>query len=192
MKKIFPVILAIIFASSCAKVGLFSSGKKNLRAEIDQVNDSVQVAWTNMITTDDRKIADTRRLIQEISYTENHDEIRVKEMLNRADQLKLKRYQQNTMTSDQIDAYDAATDSLLRATFLLIEETPEMEKHSLTSSLEEDIKAADSQVIWQRVKYDNWAKKFNAILIEKDKKVSKLGDSYSSLQPLPLFELPAQ
>lgn len=190
MKRVLPVILIIILISSCGRANFLSSNKKAVKAEIDQINDSLQLSWNTMIDSDDRKLSDLQRLLQEVSYTKDHDEKKLHDLLSKSEQLKRLRYQQKSMTSNQIDNYDAQTDSLLKASFLLVEETEEMKTHSLTSSLIEDIKKADGQVILNRVNYDNWAKRFNTLVKEKEKTLSRIGPPYSSYKPLPLFQLP--
>jgi len=117
-----------------------------------------------MVSSDDQKIKDIQRLIQEISYIPSHNEKLVEKLSIQTKELATLRYTQEDLNSDKINAYDAATDSLIKAIFDLKRNTKGVEQYTLTEELEQSIRAADGSVVNYRVLYDVWVKKFNASL----------------------------
>lgn len=117
-----------------------------------------------MLSSDDQKIKDIQRLLQEISYIPSHNEQELKRLSDQAKELINLRYTQDNMSSEKIDAYDQATDALLQAVFELKRNTKGVEQYTLTEELEKSIREADGSVVNYRVLYDLWVKKYNAEL----------------------------
>lgn len=163
----------------------------SLKKRIDVVRDSMNTSWNKMIASDDQKIQDLKRLLQEITYTKAYDPGKVEKLSILADSVKSVRYTQDSMTSSQIDQYDAATEKLIKQTFLLVENTPEMASHTITETLKNDIMKAESEVVNQRVLYDRWAKEYNDLLDGQGNTLQQLGEPYSSYTKKPIFELPS-
>ena len=130
-------------------------------SQLNAIEDSCGKAWTMMMDSDDQKIKDIQRLVQELSYIPGHDEHKVDELTKEAKALTSVRYKQETLTSDNIDAYDKATDDLLKAVFDLKRNTKGVEQYVLTEELEASIREADGKVVNYRVLYDTWAKQYN-------------------------------
>lgn len=183
--------ISSIFLYSCA--GNKSTGgskKKRIKTEATVLSDSLNHCWKIMIESDNAKMADIKRLLDEVSYTQSHNTAELERLRNKQQALINKRYHRETMTSAQIDAYDMATDSLLRETFALVNETPEMETHSITSDLIEEIQKEDNNVIIFRVQHDQWAKKYNEFIDKNSARLQKMGSPYKDYKKQPLFELP--
>ncbi len=117
-----------------------------------------------MQSSDDQKIKDIQRLLQEISYIPSHNEAELKRLSNQVEELIKLRYTQDNLNSEKIDAYDQATDALLTAVFELKRSTKGVEQYTLTEELEKSIREADASVVNYRVLYDVWVKKYNAEL----------------------------
>ena len=187
-------LILILFCTpllpSCMR-GMKGSSKKAVKAEMDMVSDSLNIYWNTLITADDRKISDIGRLLLEISYVENYNEAEQERLQRLQKQLLIKRYDQESMTSEKIDAYDLATDSLINQVVKLCSFTPEIETHPLAEELTEEIKTEDSRLVIYRAYYDRWVKRYNQLLKAHSRKLKKLGPPYSSYKPKLLFELPA-
>ncbi|MDB5274226.1 MAG: hypothetical protein JWO58_2593 [Chitinophagaceae bacterium] len=133
-------------------------------SHLQALGDSCNKAWEMMMSSDDQKIKDLQRLLQEISYIPGHNEQELERLSQQVKELPAKRYTQETMTSENIDAYDNATDALLKTVFDLKRNTKGIENYTLTGELETSIREADGMVVNYRVLYDSWADKYNASL----------------------------
>lgn len=188
--NLFFAFILLIGISSCKTGGLFSSGKKKVKNQADLFAAKADSSWGAMIDSDDKKIADIKRLLLEISYTGNHDAKKLDELQHKAEKLSAIRYKQLSMSSEEIDKYDLATASLVKETLDFAEETKELESHPIAETLKNDILDKDNEVIMYRIRYDQDAKEFNSFFEKNEGKLDKLGSPYSAYKKLPLFELP--
>ena len=133
-------------------------------AHLQALGDSCSKAWDMMISSDDQKIKDLERLLQEISYIPGHNEQELARLSKLVKELPSKRYTPATMTSPAIDAYDQTTDEVLRQVFELKSNTKGVENYTLTSELEMSIREADGMVVNYRVLYDRWVHQYNESL----------------------------
>ena len=200
MKNLAIVVTALVLISfSCERGGKESSEKNNskkadkVKLEIDADVDTLNFVWKAMIRSDDQKLADIKRLLLEVSYTERYDITLYDSAIAMQKRLPAKRYDQATMADSKlIDSYDAATDSLLRLTMKITSTAKGIDGHPLAAQLLNEIGEADNKVVRYRAEYDIWVKKYNKCLKDNDKQLKKLGEPYSSLTPKPLFEIGAQ
>jgi hypothetical protein len=145
-------------------------------AHLQSLGDSCSKAWGMMMSSDDQKIKDTERLLQEISYIPGHNEQELKRLSGLVKELPAKRYTSETMTSPAIDAYDQATDETLRQVFDLKRNTKGVENYTLTAELENSIREADGMVVNYRVLYDRWVHQYNESL-EKIQTSTEVSDT---------------
>jgi hypothetical protein len=159
------------------------------KAQLDVLRDSVDARWSRMTASDDAKIKATGQVLRALETQPSADKAQLKALAQANDQLKSRRYDQQSMsTSDKIDAYDTAQDSVLKAVYNLAQPAagqPDATVQQLTTS----IQTADSEVVGYRLRYDQAAKQFNNYVQLHQDALSKLGGKYKQLQPLPLFEL---
>ncbi|MDF2454418.1 MAG: hypothetical protein K0R51_411 [Cytophagaceae bacterium] len=144
-------------------------------AHLQALEDSCSKAWNMMISSDDQKIKDLERLLQEISYIPGHNEQELERLSTLVKELSKKRYTPETMTSPAIDAYDQATDEALRQVFDLKRNTKGVENYTLTAELETSIREADGMVVNYRVLYDRWVHQYNESL-EKIQTTTEVSD----------------
>ncbi|HEX8548441.1 MAG TPA: LemA family protein [Cytophagaceae bacterium] len=194
MKKLYYLIIAVLFlAASCERKNkAVVSNKKveKVKQELDLLTDSLNGSWKTMIASDDDKIAAVKRLLEEISYTKKYDVLSLDSLKSLQEKLPSKRYtQENVIESQKIDAYDLATDSLLKRTFRLVNSTPDIENHPLAKTLAEDIIEADNKVVVFRARYDRWAKEYNTYIEKHEKQREKLGPPYNSYTKKGLFTI---
>ncbi len=193
-------LAAIMLISSCKETGKKNKSEKDsvpkteapqdqLKVKVDQLEDSSNAAWKFMIEADDQKIAYTKRLLDEISYTPKYNVVKHAKLMEKCTKLKAKRYDMANFNSEKIDKYDQATDSLLKEVKALVLSTPNVENYPLCSELLNDISALDNDVVMHRVKYDNWAMQFNKILANHNEELKTLGKPYDNLQPKGTFQL---
>ena len=160
-----------------------------LQLKVNQLEDSSKAAWKFMIEADDQKIAYTKRLLDEISYTPKYNVVKHAQLVEKCARLKAKRYEINNLSSEKIDQYDIATDSLLKQVKALVLSTPNVENYPLCSELLNDINALDNDVVMHRVKYDNWAMEYNKILQNHSEELKAMENTYDSLKPKGTFQL---
>ena len=195
MKKIIFVIPILIL------VGLCSCEKKTTTTNADttkvadttlailkDMRDSTDKAWALMITSDDQKITDIMRLLQEISYCKKYNVILLDSLNNAVKTMKDKRYKQLTMTSSEIDEYDNFTNLIIARVRYLGSTVQDIQEHPLAESLFADIASADNDVVRYRNLYDHFADEYNNYL-ETHK--SQLGDKAKDFQKLAVFRLPS-
>lgn len=196
--KAFPVILFALLAifTSCErqeKKKVSAETIDSLRTVYQAINDSLQTAWDRMIEDDDQKLAYMRRLVQEVSYTNNFDSAEYKAMMDMIDQLASIRYDQKTMESSQlIDKYDSATYETIRRVTAYAQEHPQFENYPLMQELVNDIQQAQEQVFFYRIRYDTLAKSYNAFIEDNEEFLVEIDNTRTDFKQKPLFELPAE
>lgn len=195
---------SIFFKSAFIAVaifGLFNCTSKKESAQSEQLDsllvtykalsDSIDQNWTVMIADDDDKHVLMKRLLLEVSYTNNYDKNRYAELIDLLDQLKKMRYDQVSMSnSSAIDAYDSATFDLSDQIFLFARNHPRFENTPLMSELIDDISAKNNFILIYRIHYDNWVKELNSFK-ELNKEQLLSGDATFDVEKMPLFELPS-
>lgn len=197
-RNLLPILFAVILMIACKETRKENKEETEIKTEmpqdqlqvkVNQLDDSAQLAWKFMIEADDQKIAFTKRLLDEVSYTPKYNVVKHAKLMEQCLELKAKRYDTTNLSSEKIDKYDAATDSLLKQVKALVISTPNVENYPLCGELLNDISALDNDVVMHRVKYDNWAMQYNTILEQHNEELKSLGKPYADLQPKGTFQL---
>lgn len=198
MKKSLRIIVfALLCAASYTACQRASEEKKtenrlvsadSLNKEYKSLSDSAVAHWKVMIADDDQKLADMRRLLQEISYFPLYNKAKLDSLNTQLQQVYEMRFQPETMTSEQIDSYDSASAALKAEIIRFAEEHPDVEKYPLVDQLIDSIETADQRVIIHRVKYDNYAHDLNAFMLRNREFVRKI-DTTGFPEKMPLFRL---
>ena len=197
MKKLFPLAFFLLMAAFTAcktdrankAAAVDPVSPAAAKAQLDVFRDTIDVRWAKMIASDDAKMRDTEQVLRELQKQPGADAAQVQQLTRANERLKSLRYTQQTMAvSERIDAYDNAQDSVLRAVYAVALPAGGPANETV-QSLTASIQAADNEVIGHRVRYDQAAKQFNNYLKQHEPELSKLGNEYSQLQPLPLFQL---
>ena len=194
------VLKHALFAGIFASV-LFSCGNKKQQTSTVEADsllikyralvDSVHANWAIMIADDDDKHVLMKRLLLEVSYTNNYDKERFQELTGLVDDLKAMRYDQKSMSnSSSIDAYDSATFDLSDQIFVFARNHPRFEDTPMMSELIDDINAKNNYILMHRIHYDNWVKELNTFKEQNEKQLLN-ADPSAETDKMPLFELPA-
>jgi len=153
------------------------------------LQDSVDNNWRIMIADDDDKHMLMKRLLLEVSYTNNYDKTRFIELNGLVDQLKEIRYDQKTMAnSSMIDAYDSASWDLSDQIIEFARDHPRYEDFPLMEELIQDINAKNNYILILRIHYDSSVKELNSFVKHNSERL-KDDASASDLEQMPLFEL---
>ncbi len=195
MKNIIFVISIMVLISffSCENNSNQSSANDTLSVRdssfvLQNLRDSSNKAWLLMITSDDEKISNIARLLEEISYCKKTNPILLDSLNSVVKTMKAKRYDQETMTSLQIDQYDSFTDSVISRVRFLGRVTKDLNEHPLAETLFQDIATADNDVVRYRNLYDKFAFAYNDYL-ELNK--NNLGNKTANFKKLGVFQLPS-
>ncbi len=200
MKKIYWLILlfSLLLAACTEKARKEAVHEEEEKEELtDEAlinritlsHDSLNTVWREMIESDNQKYDDIRRLLLEASYTRSYNPIALEDLQKRTTEALDSRYDQETMTSEQIDYYDELSESLVKAVFSFVQQTPELQNHGITNQLVVSIQDADNDIIYFRVKYDRWAKEFNQLISNYQSRLQQMGEPYSSYKVKPIFTL---
>jgi hypothetical protein len=164
---------------------------ETLLAQYDALTDSVNSSWKIMIDDDDEKHMLMKRLLLEVSYTNNYDKGRFKELNDLVDQLKSMRYDLQTMSnSSMIDAYDSATFDLSDKIIVFAKDHPRYDNFPLMAELVNEINSKNDYILMHRIHYDRSVKELNSFKKSKEKKLMK-SDPEIELKNYSLFELPS-
>ncbi len=190
----FSIGMTLNFVLSCTnkkQMPTDADQEKSLLIKYTSLQDSVDSNWQIMIADDDEKHQFMKRLLLEVSYTNNYDKGRFKELNELVDQLKSMRYDQQSMrNSDLIDAYDSATFDLSDQILVFARNHPRYEDLPLMAELIDDINRKNNYILMHRIHYDNWVKELNSFKLSKRKKLLK-SEPEMELKSNPLFELPS-
>lgn len=160
-----------------------------VRAQFDILRDSADVQWSRMMASDDKKLADLRELLQDLSKYPNANQPQLAGLRAARARLAGQRYTRSTMASSPlIDRYDAAQDSVLKIVLPIAAPDGNAPSERVRDYVEA-IQLADANVVSYRAHYDAAAKSYNNYLQVHRDDLNKLGGKYANLAPLPLFEL---
>ncbi len=181
------IFLWIIYLSSCTIKDKSSSNKKTILTEVKQYSFEVDSAWKSMLQSDDIKISNILRLIEELKLIDGTSEIKLKSLTEEANNLKAIRYNiESIRNSKLIDKYDSVTNKVFFETKEEINKNPNAEKYQIISQLVSEIQMADDSVIIYRKNYDKKVDNFNSF---KKKNIKKLNDLKSGESQIPEYSL---
>jgi hypothetical protein len=160
-----------------------------VRAQFDILRDSADSNWQRMMTSDDQKLTEVHGLLQDLKKQPRLNATQVRALTEQAGRIKPQRYDRQSMaSSDVIDQYDAAQDSVLKPLVQLAAPDGNAPTARIRDYVEH-IMLADANVVSYRAHYDAAAKAYNAYLQVHQAELAQMGDQYARLRPLPLFEL---
>jgi hypothetical protein len=185
------LFLAII--SSCEKKGtkddLSQTEIDSIKLAFEEIQISIDTTWDNMVEDDNQKIADAKRLLEEISYTNIYSPVQFDSLKLNLTELQKMRYDNISMeNSELIDSYDSASNKIMNDIITLASNHPDYQRYPLMKELIKDIQEANGRVLKHRINYDFAAKSYNQF-IEENKEQLRKTDSTEEIQKKPLFEL---
>lgn len=192
--KLAAIALLILTgcAASCKRDGskaavLNPASAAAAKAQFAVLRDSVDIKWRNMMESDDQKIGITRLLLRELKEQPGTNAAQLQNLERANARLKARRYDQQTMaTSDLIDQYDAAQDSLLRVLYPVAAPNGNAPTENARNFVE-GLQQLDAGVVGFRVQYDRAARQYNDYFKLHQAELQSLGGKYTELKPLPLF-----
>ncbi|WP_426061599.1 hypothetical protein [Hymenobacter sp. B1770] len=194
-------VVALLILTACAASCKRDSNKSAVmdpastaavKTQFDVLRDSVDLKWRNMTESDDQKIGVTGLLLRELKSQPGANTAQLQGLEKANTRLKVRRYTQQTMaSSDLIDQYDAAQDSLFRVLMPVAAPNGNAPTENARNFVE-GLQQLDAGVIGFRVQYDRAAQQYNNYLKLHQAELQSLGGKYAQVKPLPLFTLGAQ
>ena len=186
-------LFLLFMISSCGKQEKKSTLSRNqldsIAFSLKEIEYSLDTIWENMIEDDNQKIADAKRLLEEITYTNVYNQEQYDSLMQKLVKLQNMRYDEISMeNSSLIDDYDSASNKVMNDIISLAASHPDFERYPLMKVLIKDIQEANGRVLKHRINYDFAAKTYNQF-IEENKEQLEEGDSTKQLNKKPLFEL---
>lgn len=193
LSGLFAAILILFFISSCEKKTKQKEMSQNeldsLSIELEAIEDSLELAWNRMIEDDNQKIADAKRLLEEISYTNQYNPVQYDSLQQNLMALQQMRYSTVSMANSAlIDDYDSASNKITNEVITMASTHPEFQRYPLMKELISDIQKANARVLRHRINYDYAAKQYNQFVEEHEEELEQV-DSLKEIKKKPLFEL---
>jgi type IV pilus biogenesis protein CpaD/CtpE len=193
LKSVAAMLLVLAgCAASCKHDGgktaaLPAGSTAATKAQFDILRDSVDLKWRKMTESDDQKIGVTRLLLRELQGKPGIDAAQVQGLERANARLKTRRYNQQTMASSElIDQYDNAQDSLLHALYPVAAPNGNAPTETARDFVE-GIQQIDAGVVPFRLQYNQAARQYNEYLKLHQPEIQSLGGKYAEAKPLPLF-----
>lgn len=162
----------------------------SLRTVYYNLRDSIRTSWNAMMEDDNEKIVDMKRVLQEIQYTPTLDSATFDSLYEAIEQLEQIRYDQQSMAqSKKIDQYDSATLTLSDSIVQFVKNHPKYDNYPYMEKLIDNIMDANQKVLLYRVKYDNFAKKYNRFIENHQQIIEEIDTSDNPINKKPLFQL---
>lgn len=198
MRKTIRIILLVCFCAAAYSACQRASEEKkaeeqelemdSLRLVYTGLSDSLKLRWQILMSEEEQRLQDMRRLLLEISYTPVYNKARYDTLYENLKKVYEMRFEQESMTSEEIDQYDSAASRLKTEIVQFALEHPDIEKYPLMGELIEDIEAADQQILFHRVQYDNYVRDYNHFLYGNREYLPKI-DTANIPEEMPMFQI---
>lgn len=194
VKSVLAALLVVVACAASCKRDAGSRTAANpasataVQAQLTVLRDSADAKWQAMLASDDQKISLTRLLLRELQQQPGTNKAQLQALGAANDRLKARRYTQTGLPSAQIDAYDAAQDSVLHAVYPVAAPGGAASTANARNFVE-GLQQLDAGVAGFRIQYDRAAKQYNTYLALHQADVAHFGGKYPAPVPLPLFEL---
>lgn len=172
-KTLRIVIIALLCAASYTACQRASEEKKegaqqlsedSLNLSYQTLNDSLALRWEILAREEDQKLANMRRLLEEVSNFPVYNKARLDTLQRQLGQVYEMRIEPETLTSEKIDRYDSASSAIRNNIIDYVSQHPDVEKYPLATGLVDSLSSADQRILLHRVKYDNYARDYNQFL----------------------------
>jgi hypothetical protein len=162
----------------------------SLQRVLTSLNDSLNVTWREMLDSDAQKLRHIDTLLKRIEGTGKYDKALFNQAATIRASLAARRYERpEELTSDQITAYDNATDSLITTVTTLYERLPNPNRCPDCEALRGRIQDTDQAVLPYRIRYDQHAEAYNRFVNQNRASLQQGEDPADSLRARPLFRL---
>lgn len=146
--------------------------------------------WQAMMASDDGKISNMQRLLDELMLIDGADSMRITTLKKEAGKLSALRYDRRSMgEKGRIDQYDSLCTALITAIRQEVSRNPKAIEFQIVNQLVSEVSQADDSVLFYRKEYDRSVDSVNFLLKNKRNKLRKSFPGIDSLSPFPVFRL---
>lgn len=170
-KYALPFLLMLIFP---AFFGCRQTQKQageagdTLALRLEENMRAIDSTWNRMIVSDDTKIANMRRLCQELELLKGSQEKEIKALLTQIEQLPQVRYtREQVAVPGFIERYDSLTNAAIEKVTETARRLAPEQEYQLINQLVAEIRMADDSVLFYRKEYDRSLDQYGAFLKEK-------------------------
>ncbi len=182
-QNLFSYLFLLIFFNFCAVSSPFST-------RMSLIDQNLQTAWNDLEKHDQEKINQSRKLL---SLLKNIPEIKPQQTdtLNLLLQdLEKKRLNKTKMAvSENIDAYDLATEKLLNHIKSVFDRLPQEKRNAEIDSIWSQVQKIDEGDLLRRIRYDGYAEEMNQILRNQGDSLRFAKKKHRKLSPISKFAL---
>ncbi|WP_017731607.1 LemA family protein [Nafulsella turpanensis] len=200
MKKTLRILLITALSASAYTACQRASEEKQAEEElilIDSLqqtfislNDSAANRWEVILQAEEQKLAQMRAILEELSAPPVFNKSRLESLNKNFKEVYEMRLQEaEDLSHEQIDRYDSASQALKEQIIAYTEDHPDIKKFPLVTELIDSIQATDQQILFHRVRYDNFASDLNHFLEGNREYLPKI-DTSGLAQERTLFQLP--
>ncbi len=146
---------------------------------------AVDSSWKALDQVEKDKIFAIKRLLQEISFNPKHKSNRLKEEMQKVDDLEAKKLKQEALADlSNMDNYDVLSDQVISSVIIFKEETPDMEGYPLADELIDDLDSLNGNaIISKRSDYGHVVLEYNKFIKVNYDELSKQGVENLKLMP---------
>ncbi len=188
----FFILVVLLFSAGACNRGNKKTDSK-LKKEVlqfESLSNKSDSAWALMMNSDDNKIQNLNRLIEELALIEGTKEDQIKPLKSEINEMVKARYDRMSMESSaRIDQYDSFTNSILGKVRAEINANPNAVKYQIVHQLLAEVQAADDSILHFRKEYDRNIEAYRQYLDKNKKVLQKELPSFDSVQRYHLFRL---
>ena len=199
MKKTLRILLITALSASAYTACQRASEEKQAEDELVLIDslqqtytglsDSAAVRWEVIVEAEEQQLAHMREILEELGAQPVFNKARYDSLYEGFQQLyALRLTEAEELTSEQIDRYDSASQALKTQIIAYAEDHPDIRKFPLVPKLLDSIEAADQQMLFHRVRYDNFARDLNHFLEGNREYLPKI-DTTGLAQERSLFQI---
>lgn len=154
-------------------------------AEYTALKLEVDSSWRSLDQVENDKIFAIKRLLQEISFNPKHKSNRLKEEMQKVEDLAAKKLTQEALVDlSNMDNYDVLSDQVISSVIILKEETPNMEEYPLADELIAELDSLNGNaIISKRGDYGKVVVKYNKFIKVNYDELAQQG--VKDLKPIP-------
>jgi hypothetical protein len=159
------------------------------KARFDETIDLMDIAWKNMMASDNAKIRHSQKIVAELTKSSKFKQQKLAdEVMNLVAEIQNSRYDKQSMTDAQhMETYDKTLDELILAVQKLKKKTKKFDEQGTCQYEYSRLMESNQQDAILRGKHDNYAKMYNEMLTSKKTEIEKLGENYQNLEKEPVF-----
>jgi len=195
MMRIFNVFFLatgtlFLFYSCTVKDSGKSNSTSKMISDFENFNYAIDSSWKKMMKSDDLKIDNMARLVEELQLVDGSSESELNALSSEVKNLKSIRYDIATIKDSKlIDLYDSATNKVIFDAKEEFRKNPNAVKYQIINQLISEIQLADDSVLLYRKDYDKQVDVYNSFVKKNRNELKTIKEEQSKIVEYSLFRL---